>query len=70
MILDSEIFICPEFEIKLKIGKIFKIHNFLEEYSVKIYEIDPEYSEKLYKLMKMGVNMYYLELIFIILNVF
>ena len=40
MIPDSEIPKCPQFEIKLKIGKIFKKHNHLEEYSVKIYEID------------------------------
>ena len=31
---------CPEFEAKSKIGKIFKKYNPLEEYSVKIYEID------------------------------
>ena len=41
MILDFEIPKCPEFEAKSKIGKIFKKHNPLEEYSVKIYEIDP-----------------------------
>ena len=41
MILDSEIPICPEFEVKSKIGKIFKQNNPIEEYSVKIYEIDP-----------------------------
>ena len=41
MIPDSEIPKCPEFEVKSKIGKIFKKHNPLEEYSVKIYEIDP-----------------------------
>ena len=51
MIPDSEIpkCKCPEFEVKSKIGKIFKNHNLLEEYSVKIYEIDPcfcEYYEK------------------------
>ena len=40
MIPDSEIPKCPEFEVKSKIGKIFKKH-LLEEYSVKIYEIDP-----------------------------
>ena len=40
MISDSEIFKCPEFEVKSKIGKIFKKHNSLEEYSVKIYETD------------------------------
>ena len=41
MIRDSEIPKCPEFEVKSKIEKIFKKHNSLEEYSVKIYEIDP-----------------------------
>ena len=73
MIPDSEIPKCPEFEVKSKIGKIFKKHNLLEEYSVKIYEIDPyfyEHYEKKYKLIKKGVNIYYLELIFILVNVF
>ena len=71
MIPDSEIPKCPEFEAKSKIGKIFKKHNPLEEYSVKIYEIDPyfyEHYEKKYKLIKMGVNIYYLELMFILIN--
>ena len=40
MIPESEIPKCIEFEVKSKIGKIFKKHNPLEEYSVKIYEID------------------------------
>ena len=73
MIPDSEIPKCPEFEVKSKIGKIFKKRNSLEEYSVKIYEIDPyfyEHYEKQYKLIKMGVNIYYLELTFILVNVF
>ena len=48
MIPDSEIPKCPEFEVKSKIGKIFKKHNPLEEYSVKIYEID-SYFYKHYK---------------------
>ena len=39
MIPDSEIPKCPEFEVKLKIGKILKKQNPLEEYSVRIYEI-------------------------------
>ena len=73
MIPDSEIPKCPEFEVKSKIGKIFKKHNPIEEYSVRIYEIDPyfyEHYEKKYKLIKMGVNIYYLELIFILVSVF
>ena len=41
MIPDSEIPKCPEFEVKSKIGKIFKKHSPLEEYYVRIYEIDP-----------------------------
>ena len=71
MIPDSEIPKCPEFEVKSKIGKIFKNHNLLEEYSVRIYEIDPyfyEHYEKKYKLIKMGLNIYYLELMFILIN--
>ena len=73
MIPDSEIPKCSEFEVKSKIGKIFKNHNLLEEYSVKIYENDPyfyEHYEKKYKLVKMVVNIYYLELILISVNVF
>ena len=40
MIPDSEIPKCPEFEAKSKVEKIFKKHNPLEDYSVRIYEID------------------------------
>ena len=46
MIPDSEIPKYLEFQIKLKIGKIFKNHNPLEEYSVRIYEIDPYFYER------------------------
>ena len=73
MIPDSESSKYPKFEVKLKIGKIFKKHHPLEEYSVKIYEIDPYFMNTLkrkYKLIKMVVNVYYLELIFILVNVF
>ena len=72
-IIDSETTKCPEFEVKLKIGKIFKNQDPLEEYSVKIYEIDThfyEHYEKKYKLIKIGVNIYYLELTFILVTVF
>ena len=44
MILDFEISKCTEFEAK-STGKVFKNHNLLEEYSVKIYEIDPYFYE-------------------------
>ena len=42
---------------QIKKGKIFKNQNPLEEYSVKIYEIDPYFYEH-YKiqLMKIGVK--------------
>ena len=46
MIPNSEIPKCPEF--KSKIGKIFKKHNLLEEYFVRVYEID-SYSYKHYE---------------------
>ena len=71
MIPDSEIPKCPGFEVKLKIRKIFKNYNFLEEYSVKVYEIDSyfyKHYEKKYKLIIMGTNIYYLELMFISIN--
>ena len=72
MIPDSKIPKCPEFEVKSKIGKIFKNHNPHEEYSVKIYIIDPyvyKHFEKKNKLITIGGNIYYLELIFILVNV-
>ena len=72
MIPDSEIPNCPEFEVKSKLGKIFKNHNLPEEYSVRIYKIHPyfdEHYEKKYKVIIMGVNIYYLELIFTLVNV-
>ena len=72
MIPDSEIPKCPELKVKSKIGKIFKSHNPLEEYSIRIYKINPyfyERYEKNNKLIIMGVNKYYLELIFTLVNV-
>ena len=56
MIPDSEILKFPEFEAKSKVGKIFKKYNPLEEYSVKIYEINSYFYKrygKKYKLIKM-----------------
>ena len=72
MIPDYEITKCPEHELKSKIGTISVSKKLLEEYSAKIYEIDPyfyEHYKKKCKLMKMEVNTYRLELIFILLNV-
>ena len=68
MIPESEISECSEHGVKSKIGNIFANKKVLEEYSVKIYEIDPyfyEHYKKKYKLTKMGMNTYYLELMFI-----
>ena len=45
MIPDSEITECPEYKVKSKIGNIFVNEKILEEYSVKIYEIDPYFYE-------------------------
>ena len=62
----------PRTEVKSKIGNIFVKEKILEEYSVKVYKIDPyfyEHYRKKYKLMKMGVNIYQLEWIFILLNI-
>ena len=72
MIPDSEIPQCSEFDVKLKITKILKSHKFIEEYSIRIYKIDPyfyKHYEKKYKLIKMGVNIYYLELMFTLVNI-
>ena len=55
MIPDLEIPKCPEFEVKSKIRKILKNHNFLEEYSVKIYEVD-SYLYKLWKKIQVDNN--------------
>ena len=73
MIPESEISECPEFEVKSKIGNIFVNEKILEEFSVNIYKTDPyfyeHYRKKKYKLMKMDVNIYYLKLMFILLNI-
>ena len=73
MVPDYKISVCPEHEVKSKIGTIFVNEKILEEYSVKIYEIDPyfyEHYKKEYKLTIMIKNTYCLELIFILLNIF
>ena len=56
MIPDSEILKCPEFEVKSKIGKIFKNQNPFEEYSVKIYEIDSYFLWTLWKKIQAHKN--------------
>ena len=42
---DHEISVSIEHVVKSKIGMIFANEDILEEYSVKIYEIDPYFSE-------------------------
>ena len=42
---DYEISVAIERVVKSKIGTIFANEEILEEYSVKIYEIDPYFSE-------------------------
>ena len=73
MIPDTEICKCSEHEVKSKIATIFVNEKILEKKSVKIYEIDPyfceHYKEKI-QTDKMSVNTYYLELMFILLNIF
>ena len=55
MIPESEIPECPELEVKSKIRKIFKKHNFLKEYSVRTYKIDScFYKHQLKKVEKNG----------------
>ena len=56
MIPDSEISAFSEFEVKSKIGKMFKKHNPIEEYSVKIYEIDPYFYEHYEKKIQVDKN--------------
>ena len=73
MIPDYEIPKCWEHEVKSKIGTIFVSEKILEEYPGKSYEIDPyfyeHYKEKI-QTDKMRVSTCYLELKFILLNIF
>ena len=45
MVPDYKISVCPEHEVKSKIGTIFVKEEILKEYSVTIYEIDPCFYE-------------------------
>ena len=72
MIPDHEITKCPEHEVKSKLGNIFVNEEILEEYSVKIYEIDSyfyEHYNKKYNLTIRVKNTNYLKLIFIFLSI-
>ena len=69
---DHEIYESIEHRLKLKIRNIFVNEEIIEEYSVKIYEIDLYFSnnyKKKYKLIMMVKNIYYLELMLILLNI-
>ena len=70
MIPDSESPKCSEFEAKSKIGKIFKniIPLKILLGFMKLILIFINITKKKYKLIKMGVNIYYLELMFIFVN--
>ena len=56
MIPDSEIPKCAEFEVKSKIGKLFMNEKFLEEYSVRIFEIDSYFYEHHKEKIKVDKN--------------
>ena len=45
MIPDYKISVSVEHKVKSKIGKTFVNEDILEEYSVKIYEFNPYFSE-------------------------
>ena len=52
---ESEILECSEYDLKSKIGNIVVNEKTIEEYSVKIYEINPYFYEH-YKKMQVGKN--------------
>ena len=56
MIPESEISECPEFEVKSNIGNIFVNEKIREEYSVKIYKIDPYFYEHYGKKIQVDEN--------------
>ena len=80
MLPESEIPECPEHEVKSKIWNIFVSAKILEEYSVKILKTDPyfceHYKKKKQKKKQIDKNrceyilLYYLELMFALLNIF
>ena len=46
----------PDTEVRSKINKIFRNHNPVEKYSVKIYKIDPYYYEQCEKYIQVDDN--------------
>ena len=72
MVPKSEIPEFSELEVKSKIGNIFVNQKILEEYSVKIYKIDPYFCEHYKEKMQVDKNgcEYILFRMFILLNIF
>ena len=68
MIPDFEIPKCPGFAVKSKIRKI-PLKNILSRF-MKLILVFMNIMKKKYKLIKMGVNIYYLNLIFILVSVY
>ena len=56
LIPDHEISVSIEHKVKRKIGTIFVNEDILEEYSVRIYEIDLYFSENYKKRIQIGKN--------------
>ena len=56
MIPGNEISVCLEYEVKSKIETIFINEEVLEEYSVKIYEMDPYFYEHYNKKIQTDEN--------------
>ena len=48
----------PDTEVRSKINKIFRNHNPVEKYSVKIYKIDPYFYEQYEKHIQVDDNEY------------
>ena len=46
----------PDFNVKSKIENTFKSHNPFEEYSVRIYKIDPYFYERYGKKIQVDDN--------------
>ena len=77
MISDFEITKCLEHEVKSKIGTIFVNKKILEEYSVKIYEINSyfyeHYRKKIIQTDENGseyIFIFRINILFILLNIF
>ena len=46
----------PKFKVRSKVRKIFKNHNLLEVYSVRMYKIDPYFYEQYENNMQVDNN--------------